>query len=66
MKFIVDQLPYYTDPCPFMSMCGDVNDKFSCPRYWDKCKVCSDKNPHECRYLVEHTDYILDTLSEAN
>ena len=25
----------------------------NCPRYWDKHKVCSDNNPHECLFLVE-------------
>ena len=53
MKFIVDQLPYYGDECPFISMCDYVDDKTNCPRYWDKYKVCSTENTHECRYLIE-------------
>ena len=24
-----------------------------CPRYWDKYKVCSDENPHECEHFIE-------------
>ena len=56
MKFIVDQLPYYGDQCPFMSMCDDVDDKTNCPRYWDKYKVCSTKNMHECHYLIEQQE----------
>ena len=25
----------------------------NCPRVWDKYKVCSEENPHECELLIE-------------
>lgn len=53
MKFIVDQLPYYGDDCPFLAMCCYHDDHDACPRYWSKYKVTSDANPHECEYLFE-------------
>jgi hypothetical protein len=53
MKFVVDQLPYYGEPCPFRTMCSKNVAKHDCPRYWDKYKVCSDENPHECERLIE-------------
>ena len=55
MKFVVDQLPYYGEPCPFGTMCSKNLPKYDydCPRYWDKYKVCSDENPHECEHLIE-------------
>ena len=47
MKFIVDELPYYEELCPFYPMCSDNANSYICPRYWDKEKVCSDnRNPH--------------------
>lgn len=49
MKFLVDQLPYYNEFCPLSTVCWYTK----CPRYWDKEKVCSDDNPHECLFLVE-------------
>ena len=53
MKFVVDQLPYYEERCPFWTMCGDNVSDDKCPRYWDKNYVCSDENPHECQLLIE-------------
>lgn len=54
MKFVVDQLPYYEEVCPFWSICWrDANDILKCPRHWDKYKVDSDENPHECNLLIE-------------
>lgn len=54
MKILVDQLPYYGEYCPFASKgkcySSITND---CPRKWDKYKVCSDENPHECDLLKE-------------
>ena len=51
MKFIVDSLPYYMEECPFKGgLCIDDGD---CPSTWDKYKVCSDENPHECYLLIE-------------
>ena len=49
MKFIVDELPYYEEFCPLYTIrwCHD------CPRHWDKHKVCSYNNPHECLFLVK-------------
>ena len=54
MKFIVDKLPYYGDDCPLMfsDFCASSSTN-SCPRFWDKEFVCSDKNPHECPWLKE-------------
>ena len=49
MKFIVDELPYYEEYCPLYTICW----RHDCPRDWDKHKVCSDNNPHECLLLVE-------------
>ena len=49
MKFIVDELPYYEEFCPLYTICWHHD----CPRHWDKYKVCSDNNPHECLFLVE-------------
>lgn len=55
MKFLVDQLPYYGEYCPFREMCWSYERLGKCPRFWDKYKVCSDENPHECKYLIEQT-----------
>lgn len=57
MKFLVDTLPYYGDYCPFStqsdaSACCFASDS-ECPRYWNKEKVCSNENPHECELLRE-------------
>ena len=52
MKFIVDELPYYEEICPFWVMCPHNADDV-CPRHWDKYKVTSDENPHECQFLIE-------------
>lgn len=49
MKFLVNELPYYNEFCPLSNVCWYTE----CPRYWDKDKVCSDDNPHECLLLVE-------------
>ena len=48
MKFVVNQLPYYGELCPLWTMCSKNAKEYECPRYWDKYKVCSDENPHEC------------------
>lgn len=56
MKFVVDQLPYYEEFCPLYMMCGNNASDDKCPRYWDKYKVCSDDNPHECHLLIEVGD----------
>lgn len=55
MKFVVNQLPYYGEPCPLGTMCSKNLPKYDydCPRYWDKYKVCSGENPHECEHLIE-------------
>lgn len=53
MKFIVNELPYYEEFCPLYLMCSDNANDYKCPRYWDKDKVCSDNNPHECLFLIE-------------
>lgn len=55
MKIIVDQLPYYEEVCPFWKMCWYHANDEECPRHWDKYKVCSGENPHECHYLRELT-----------
>ena len=34
-------------------MCSKNAKEHECPRYWDKYKVCSDENPHECEHLIE-------------
>ena len=55
MKFIVDSLPYYGEPCPHSWTLGGncySSDEY-CPRKWSKEKVCSDENPHECEWLKE-------------
>ena len=52
VKFIVDELPYYEEICPFWTMCPHNADDV-CPRHWDKYKVTSDENPHECHFLIE-------------
>ena len=53
MKFVVDELPYYGEFCPFWEMCYDSASDDKCPQNWSKYKVCSDDNPHECRFLIE-------------
>lgn len=53
MKFVVDNLPYYRDPCPLWMLCSKNLNEHECPRYWDKYKVCSDENPCECEHLIE-------------
>lgn len=53
MKFLVDELPYYGEPCPFaMCTCCSPEDG-ECPRFWSRYKVCSSYNPHECKWLKE-------------
>lgn len=53
-KFIVDELPYYGDLC-FLDNIGLCNHLIEeCPKYWDKEKVRSDDNPHECIWLKEN------------
>lgn len=61
MKFLVDELPYYEGFCPFVEKCGADVRLGKCPRYWDKDKVCSDDNQHECRLLIE-----MDPAQESN
>lgn len=56
MKFVVDQLPYYEEFCPLWTMCCKNADGEACPRYWDKYKVTSDDNPHECEYFIEQEE----------
>lgn len=55
MKFIVDSLPYYGGECPFSVLYDSIcyENKTNCPRHWDKEFICSDDNPHECKYLKE-------------
>lgn len=53
MKFLVDELPYYESFCPLYMMCGDNASEEKCPKYWNKDKVCSHDNPHECCLLIE-------------
>lgn len=55
MKFLVDKLSYYGDDCLFFMccMCRAAGSRSECPRYWDKYKVCSEDNPHECEWLKE-------------
>lgn len=53
MKFVVDKLPYYEEFCPFREMCYDNASNDKCPQHWSKYKICSDDNPHECRFLIE-------------
>ena len=50
MRFLVDELPYYEDFCPFEERCGSDAD---CPMYWNKDYICSGDNPHCCNYLIE-------------
>ena len=53
-KFIVDELPYYGDLC-FLDNIGLCNHLIEeCPKYWDKEKIRSDDNPHECIWLKEN------------
>lgn len=56
MKFIVDELPYYGEYCPFYAMCKHSINADKCPRYWSKYKICSDDNPHKCEHLMEVSD----------
>lgn len=56
MRFIVDELPYYGESCPFYSMCEDSVSDELCPRYFSKYKVCSDDNPNKCKFLIEASD----------
>lgn len=65
MKFIVDELPYYGEDCPFYEMCQH-SDAEECPRYWDKYKICSDDNPHECNLLVESSELTQKVVNEHN
>lgn len=55
MKFLVDELPYYGEYCPFASeeKCYASVMAGECPRHWNKYKVDSYKNPHECELLKE-------------
>ena len=57
MKILVDELPYYGDPCPFAydysEICYLSRMSPECPRNWNKYKVTSNDNPHECELLKE-------------
>lgn len=53
MKFVVDELPYYEEFCPFGKICDDNASDDKCPQHWSKYKICSDDNPHECCLLIE-------------
>ena len=59
MKFLVDELPYYGEYCPFASKekCYASVMTNECPRHWNKDKVDSYKNPHECELLKEASIY---------
>lgn len=54
MRFLVDGLPYYGEDCHFdaYDQCWARGTK-ECPMIWDKYKVCSEDNPHECMWLKE-------------
>lgn len=66
MKFLVDTLPYYGEVCPFSNRFDApihcYSSVESCPRHWDKYKVCSDENPRECELLREVD---MDALNQA-
>ena len=54
MKFLVDELPYYGEMCPFaMCTCCDSRHDDECPRFWSKHKVGSEENSHKCEWLKE-------------
>ena len=55
MKFLVDELPYYENYCPFASeeKCYASVMTNECPRHWSKYKVDSYENLHECELLKE-------------
>lgn len=55
MKIFVDQLPYYNDECLFDTQCPYRHNVEVCPRYWDKYKVCDERN-NECHFLKEKGD----------
>lgn len=59
MKFLVDELPYYDEYCPFANSdrCYPAVMTDECPRHWNKDKVNSRKNPHECELLKEVSTY---------
>lgn len=54
MRFLVDELPYYGDPCPFEEICDECYS--GCPKYWDKDTINSENNPHLCTFLIEKGD----------
>lgn len=53
MKFLVNELPFYGDSCPFREICYGADNDMVCPRHWDKYKVTSDDREHECVWLKE-------------
>ena len=53
MKFVVDELPHHGEFCPFWELCYDSGSDDKCPHQWNTYKICSDNNPHECRFLIE-------------
>lgn len=56
MRFLVDELPYYEDSCPFEEVCGvSWSD---CPKYWGKDFINSEDNPHCCDYLCEKNEIV--------
>lgn len=52
-KFIVDELPYYGDDCALLIAGICHPNEHDCPRHWNKYKVSSEDNPHECLWLKE-------------
>lgn len=57
MRFLVDELPYYKDFCPFENICWKSNTK-GCPEFWNKDFINSENNPHCCAFLTEENDSV--------
>lgn len=58
MKFLVDNLPYYNEDCPFMDgACYTFGKGNTCPRNWSTPKIYSENNPRECVLLKEFNKY---------
>ena len=53
-KFLVDELPYYGDDCSLLMIGICHPNEYDCPRHWNKYKVSSEENPHECLWLKEY------------
>ena len=54
MKFIVDEMPYYKDDCPFHEIGARYSDLCTCDGYQRPCQFfVMGRDPYYCDWLKE-------------